>query len=147
MDVTPEEEMITNKAVVKVSGQVTDDYALAHITVNGRVVPIIQGQFAAELNLYDGWNTITVIAQDLAGNESVLQRRILIDTIAPEDFSPQGPIGWTNNNKPTISFATSDRLSGLDYYQIRIDEGVWSEQVSSRIPLQRSCPTGNGQST
>ena len=130
-NVTPDDELITNKSVVKVSGEVTDDVALAHIFVNGKAVIITQNQFSLELELLDGWNTITITAQDLAGNQSVLQQKILIDTEAPDEFTPEGPVGWTNDNKPTISFATTDQLSGLDYYQIRVDDGAWDDQVLS----------------
>ncbi len=56
---------------------------------------------------------------------------VIIDATPPKSFTPTSePSGWTNNSKPVISFATTDALSGIKYYEVRINDGSFNKQTS-----------------
>jgi len=66
--------------------------------------------------------------------------RLAIDTIPPISFvidSFEGLI--TNNPSPTLSFETSDGLSGLQHYLIRVDNSdvITQDTASLILPLQK----------
>lgn len=50
--------------------------------------------------------------------------RLAIDTVPPASFDVKSSSGMTTDNPtPTISFSTSDQLSGVQGYDVRIDNG------------------------
>jgi hypothetical protein len=74
----------TNKVTLNVSGSATDAGGLKSVTVNGQIVVVnADGSFSAALTLAVGANTITVIATDLAGNQTTNSRTITYDPTAP----------------------------------------------------------------
>jgi len=74
----------TNNELLNVAGEVTDDTGIQQLTVNEAVVTVNpDGSFSYPINLQEGPNTITVIATDLAGNQSTDTRTINLDQYAP----------------------------------------------------------------
>ncbi|UCE37747.1 MAG: Ig-like domain-containing protein [Thermoplasmata archaeon] len=86
----------------------------------------------------DGIHNITVRAYDVVGNYIDSFVDVYIDTTPPNEFTPTAdPSNWTNNAQPVISFSTTDDMSGIDYYNISIDYGVFSSQMSPyQLPSQ-----------
>jgi predicted GH43/DUF377 family glycosyl hydrolase len=64
---------------------------------------------------------------------------ITIDTTPPEPFTPTAnPDSWTNNSQPEITFSTTDSLSGMDHYEVRIDSGSFTIQTSPSILITQT---------
>jgi hypothetical protein len=81
--------------------------------------------------LSDGIHIVTVRAFDQAGNYQDASVQVYIDTQPPEKFVPAAdPSGWTSNTQPQLSFSTTDTVSGIDYYKIKIDSGDFTQQTS-----------------
>jgi hypothetical protein len=79
----------------------------------------------------DGTHTVTVRAYDLAGNYQDGTVDIYIDTTPPDAFTPTAdPSSWTQNTQPVISFLTTDSASGVEYYEVKVDSGVFTQQTS-----------------
>ncbi|HUW46082.1 MAG TPA: Ig-like domain-containing protein, partial [Dehalococcoidia bacterium] len=74
----------------------------------------------------DGFYTYTAQAQDRAGNVSPRASvSFCVDTAPPVPFTISSNVSdWTNNNRPTTSFATSDATSGIGYYACSVDGGA-----------------------
>jgi len=66
---------------------------------------------------------------------AITHRKILIDTQPPEPFSIEFPEGKkTDNPQPPILFKTTDSMSGIDHYKVKINNGdfvVTTEKVLS----------------
>jgi hypothetical protein len=65
--------------------------------------------------------------------------RVQIDTGAPEDFLPiVEPPGVLTTPTPQIIFSTTDAISGIAYYEVKIDTGEFTKQESpyTSPPLQ-----------
>jgi RHS repeat-associated protein len=74
--------------------------------------------------LADGEHTITVKAVDFAGWETVATTNVYIDTTPPEAFTPVAdPEDWTSNTQPVVTFSTTDAGSGVDHYEVSLDNG------------------------
>jgi hypothetical protein len=70
----------------------------------------------------DGIYNISVRAFDQADNYRDGWVDIYIDTTPPLELSTVAtPSDWTNNTRPTITFITTDGLSGISHYQVDID--------------------------
>ena len=81
--------------------------------------------------LTDGEHKITVRAYDNASNFYESFVNIYLDTSAPKQFTPTTePTGWSNNNQPTIYFETTDNLSKIDYYEVKVGDGEFTIQTS-----------------
>jgi N-acetylneuraminic acid mutarotase len=58
-------------------------------------------------------------------------QKFTIDATPPEPFTPTAaPANWTNNTQPVISFNTTDLISGVDHFEVKIDDGTFSTQTS-----------------
>ena len=74
----------TNKELLNVAGEVTDNTGILQLTIIDTVVPINpDGSFSYPVVLQEGPNTISVKAIDLAGNEASDMRAIDLDQDAP----------------------------------------------------------------
>lgn len=71
-----------NKETVTVTGTVVDDY-LNTVTVNGTKAKVENGTYSARVLLDEGTNTITVTAQDQAGNRTEQTVQVAVDYTAP----------------------------------------------------------------
>ena len=72
---TPPDSLVTTASSIGVSGTVTDAHTVL-LTVNGDTVTTSGGSFSTSVALALGDNTITVRAQDSAGNASVVSRAV-----------------------------------------------------------------------
>ncbi|AZR72260.1 hypothetical protein BBF96_01910 [Anoxybacter fermentans] len=74
--------------------------------------------------LEDGVHTVYVKAVDNVGLETVTTVQVFVDTTPPEPFTPVAdPAGWSQNTQPVITFATTDKASGINHYELQIDDG------------------------
>lgn len=74
----PKDSEVKNKDFIEVTGTAKDNN-LDKITVNGNEVEIDKdGNFKTTLKVLEGENTITAIAKDLAGNETIVTKKITI---------------------------------------------------------------------
>jgi hypothetical protein len=84
--------------------------------------------------LPDGIHRIVVRAYDRAGNYAEGWNRILVDRTPPEPFVPEiSPPNWTTLS-PEITFSATDNASGVDHYEVRINEGGFTRQASPFVP-------------
>lgn len=107
---------------------------------------VSDGLFASKSyeNVDDGIWYFHIKMKNSAGWGPIAHFKIQIDTNPPEQFAIKFIDGnKTENPRPTIIFDTTDSLSGIDYYKIKIGEGdffsVASEIVKSSphtLPLQ-----------
>ncbi|OCL26003.1 hypothetical protein U472_08220 [Orenia metallireducens] len=136
-DVVPAEGYISNNSVVEIRGQVIDQSPV-WIYTNGKAAWQNEAGFNNQLIFVDGKYLITVKAVDMAGNIAEHTINVIVDTTAPEAFETiADPAGWTNNNQPIISFATTDATSGIDHYELAVDDGEFEEIVSPyQLPAQ-----------
>ena len=88
--------------------------------------------------LEDGFYTYTVRAQDRSGNISEVKSvNFCMDATLPDPFEIKMNVsGWTNNNQPQAVFKTNDDTSGLDFYEYKIDEGLW-RRCESPLNLEK----------
>jgi RHS repeat-associated protein len=129
--ITPADGAYLKSLVVTVTGIISDASAVS-VLVNGVAASVNNKQFSATVTLNEGPNTINIQATDSAGNVTNLSRNVFIDTGAPAAFTPTAnPSGWTNNNKPSITFNTTDSGSGIDHYEIGVDGGTTSGKITS----------------
>ncbi|MCC6298744.1 MAG: hypothetical protein IT314_05570 [Anaerolineales bacterium] len=78
--------------------------------------------------LNDGIHTVTVQAQDNAGNISTSSTIVSVDTTTPSiDVATQGTSGknrWYSSNM-TITASASDATSGIETLELTVDGGPW----------------------
>lgn len=75
--ITPSEGQLVNGDSVRVRGEATDASGVAAVTVDGLVVPLLDGRFEADVELaQDGLQAIAVAAVDSAGNAAHLTRQV-----------------------------------------------------------------------
>ena len=87
---------------------------------------VSDGLFASKSyeNIGDGIWYFHIKMRNSAGWGPVAHFKIQIDTQPPEPFEVKFTDGnETDNPKPTVLFDTTDSLSGVDYYKIKIGEG------------------------
>jgi hypothetical protein len=95
--------------------------------------------------LSDGVHRLLVRAVDRAGNGTTESVEIFTDTTAPEEFLPTVDVsGWNSNIRPTVTFSTTDAVSAVARYRVRIDDGEWTTR---RAPTRcRSLQTDHHRS-
>ena len=78
-------------------------------------------------SLSEGTHTISIRAWDLAGNYATDTVSVIVDLTPPklEILSPKNNTDTTNHTI-TIRWKGSDDLSGIDHYEVRVDNGFWS---------------------
>ena len=81
-------------------------------------------------DLSDGVHRVTVRAYDIAGNFKDSEVSVFLDKTPPEPFTPVvDPSSWTYAI-PLISYSTTDTTSGIDHYDLRVDNSSFSRQES-----------------
>ncbi|MEM3043417.1 MAG: kelch repeat-containing protein [Thermoplasmata archaeon] len=99
------------------------------VSVDGGNFSIRTSPLAIE-NLSDGSHTIVVRAFDRAGNFVEGTATALVDRTPPMPFEPVVvPGGWTNT-PPEVRFNTSDGLSGIAGYELRVGNGSFVKATS-----------------
>jgi RHS repeat-associated protein len=125
-NITPAAGAMLKTSAVAVSLNVTDASPV-WATVNGQAcihgsTPLTMTTFTTTLTLADGPRQLIVTASDAAGNTSTSLSNIIVDTTPPEVFTVTAtPAGWTNNNRPVLSFSTTDATSGIQQYLVSTD--------------------------
>jgi len=72
----------TNQQTIQVSGRTDND--VVQVTINDHLkFPVQEGYFAAEINLLEGMQLLTIHVMDMAGNENMTTRNVLIDVTPP----------------------------------------------------------------
>jgi RHS repeat-associated protein len=93
--VAPAAGALTNQTLLPVTGTVTDASPVTSVSIDGTSFPVTAGSFSGTAALAEGANTITVTAQDAAGNVGPASVAVTRDTIAPlltVDAPPDGPV-------------------------------------------------------
>ena len=77
----PPDGLLTNQVTQTITGSLDEP---ANLTINGNSVTLGAGNsFSYSLDLAEGANTITIIAEDAATNSSTVTLNLTLDTIAP----------------------------------------------------------------
>ena len=88
----------TSDTIVFVNGTVADDKStLDHVLIKGNSFPVVDGRFMAIIELDtagDGWNNLTVIAEDEAGNTAT--RYVSVHWVSPPSEDTGGDEGPSN---------------------------------------------------
>lgn len=75
--------------------------------------------------LTDGPHTVAIRAYDHADNYVEVTKNFYIDSVPPEHFKIiASPSTWTNKSNITVFFSTVDNSSGIDHFEIDLDEGT-----------------------
>ena len=80
---SPSDGATTPDSTIEVSGSAVDAN-LSSVIVNGIIAPVVTGQWTVNLSLTEGANTISAIATDLAGNQSVSSIKVTREIPAPQ---------------------------------------------------------------
>ncbi|HBE77563.1 MAG TPA: hypothetical protein DDW65_07230, partial [Firmicutes bacterium] len=115
---------------VVVKGTVSDSLAVM-VDVNNVQAQIAGNTYQANLTLPEGWNTLQVRATNEAGVQTTQSLRVMVDATKPLDFTVTAdPADWASNNRPVLTFATTDKVSGMDHYELAVDNGNFTAVVS-----------------
>ena len=112
----PKDNSVFNTLTINVTG-VTDRTGTT-VAVNGNIVNVsADGTFTTQLTLSEGTNTLSVAANDIAGNRITLTRTVLIDTTLPSltvNAIPQ----LINRNNLEITGIATDSGTGVKYVKV-----------------------------
>ncbi len=110
---TPTNGAITNAATITVAGAVTDNTGLQGLQISGATVAInSDNTFSYLMTLTTGTNLITAVATDLAGNQTMDVRDVILDQAAPSLTMSTLPNGaYTNNRDLNVSGIVRDNIS------------------------------------
>jgi len=81
---------------------------------------------ASFTGLADGSHTFAVEAVDKAGNISTASYTWTLDTTPPTVSITSEPSNQTTRTSASFTFSGTDAVSGVAYYEYRIDGGVWT---------------------
>ena len=85
-------------------------------------------------NLEDGIWYFHINFKNRYGWGALTHRKVLIDTVPPKPFEiTVDNKGDPTNPTPILHFRTEDELSGLEYYEVQIDEGPAAVVVAAEI--------------
>ncbi len=93
---------------IVVSGTINEPSAT--VAVNGVSASIVSDQFTASVPLVSGYNTITAVAKDAAGNQATISRGVFVP--APTTHPAMPTVGTMGNAPPTVSTQSSVTLGG-----------------------------------
>ncbi len=135
--ITPESGSILSESVNTFVITTSDESELS-VFMDGLVVPGGSGIFEKTISLLDGFYSLSLVLKDKAGNTTQVYLDYTVDTVPPVDFTVDvTPAGWTSDNQPIISFETTDATSGVDCYELSIDEGSFYVIESPyQLPVQ-----------
>lgn len=109
----------------KLPSDVTGVSLLLHQNPGGDPGPTSDGLLESQKyeNVEDGLWYFHVKFENESGWGAILHRKVLIDTKKPEAFEiTVDNKGDATNPTPVLYFKTTDSLSGIDYYEIKIGE-------------------------
>jgi hypothetical protein len=82
--------------------------------------PPIDEFIVSRENLVDGVQYLSIKFRNQVGWGAVLNRKIQIDTTAPEPFEIEVRAANSTTGFPLLNFAANDVTSGIDYYEVTI---------------------------
>jgi len=85
-------------------------------------------------NLEDGIWYFHINFKNAAGWGDLTHRKVLVDTVPPEPFVIKVDNGEDPTNpSPVLSFEAKDALSGIEYYEIKVDDGEPAAAAAAAI--------------
>ena len=136
----------TNKQNLVLSGQVNE---IAKLLLADQPIPLgVNNTFAQPLDLQEGANTLSITATDLAGNVSVLNITIFLDTIPPAPVDTNSiQIGAIQNGQATLSIAAQNLEPGSvliltnrrtgEIYRVKVDGSATLTVTVNALPGDR----------
>ncbi|RIK33445.1 MAG: hypothetical protein DCC55_34920, partial [Chloroflexi bacterium] len=127
------ETVYTNRNRLDLHGYTGE--ASDRVTVNETAVAVsgLLNEFAATFPLTPGEQTVAVVAEDEAGNQTVLTRTLVYDDHGPA-LSAYSPSGVTNQTQPLVSGSFDERGgSPIDLSQVRLYRGGVDVTASAAI--------------
>lgn len=131
----PSDGMVTNREVITVSGQAIDQY-LDRVIVNDQEAELDEeGRFQIRLLADEGENLIRTVAIDRAGNETVDERTVHVNTQAPMFFNvqPEEDVHLSVGESVYVSFESSS-YGGQASFMITVPLQV--DLASNRIAME-----------
>jgi len=84
-------------------------------------------------NIKDAIHYFHIRFRNRRGWGEITHRRVLIDTVAPKSFKVAVYDGVdATNPTPEISFKTTDAVSGVSYYEVKIDNNI-KEKIAAAV--------------
>ena len=126
----PNSDLIINKEVIDITGTVSDEH-FAQLTINGDSVEVIDDQFNERLLLDKGENKITVIAKDLAGNETIIERIVTVNLGEPiiTELLPDSDLYLQPGDEVEVSFVGTE--GGQANFTIQLPMNVSTNAINS----------------
>lgn len=85
-------------------------------------------------NVTDGVWYLSIRGNGASGWSGTTHYKVQIDTNPPNPFQPvTDPVG-ESSVRPTISFSTTDALSGIDHYEVKLDNGAFFQSSNPYRP-------------
>lgn len=128
---SPEEGMKTNKEVVHIVGSAEDEH-FSKLFVNEKEIKVNEDRaFEERVLINSGENNIVVKATDLAGNETVVERKVYLSNDVPTitDIKPDKNIKVRPGGKVEVSFR-SETTGGKGEFRILLPATLQSSNGS-----------------
>ena len=113
----PADGQIVEEAELLVTGTAQDNRGVVDVTIEGQPADLIGDAFEALVHLVEGTNTLTIEAEDTAGNRTstTLEVTLRTDTTPPDLFFETPVSGlFLGSNQPELSLSFMDDDSGVD---------------------------------
>ncbi len=115
-----------------VSFSTTDNFGINYYRVQ-----VDNGSFYTTTSPYqvpplsNGDHTITVRVYDKASNYKDGSVNVTVNRTSPDPFTPTLNVtSPTNDSTPILSFSTTDAMTSIDHYEVKVDNGSFSIQTS-----------------
>ena len=119
---------------------IDDDKSFSGIDYDSKEIASEGSAYTPSKAIIDGSWYWKVRTQDSDGGWGPFSdyQKFTIDATPPEPFTPTAePRNWTNNTQSVISFDTTDLTSGVDHFEVKIDDGTFTTQTSPyKLPVQ-----------
>ena len=113
---TPADSLVTRNARLTMTGTVTDSDGVATLTINGAAVSVsADGSFTHLLQLRDGASTITTIATDTGGRQTVDTRTVTLSRYAP-------PPQWNPMTMLDVGFDAATRKLSIQSLESKLTQ-------------------------
>ena len=113
---SPADGMTTRSAALTVSGTVTDSDGVKSLTINGTAVPVDpSGKFSLTLQLAIGTTTITTVAVDTTGLQTVDTRTVVLSLYA-------SPPQWNPMTMMDVSFDKGTRKLSIQSLESKLTQ-------------------------
>jgi hypothetical protein len=101
--------------------------------LDGKPAGPVESPFLVPLNVSDGAHSILIRAYDMAGNYAEGRTKAFIDRTPPDPFTPTAtPSSWTKQG-PRMDFSAKDNVSGIDHYELKVDQGPFERRTSPYV--------------